>query len=384
MVLKDTDDWELSARGSLEAGDARAARALLEQVCATRPKEIKPWMMLAGACRMQGDHLSALNALERALAVDPYYFVALLSKGAALEELGQPHAAADAYRAALAMAPRAGLTPALQASLHKAERAIERDVERYFDFLREAVESERARHAGADLARFDECLAVLSGRTKRYVHEPSMLYFPGLPALPFYDNALFPWLPRLEQGTTMIRDELLVVMKEDWGAFHPYIQYPAGAPLRQWQELNHSPAWTSYDLWRDGKKFDDNCRRCPGTTALLESLPLAVQQGYGPTAMFSVLAPHAHIPPHTGATNTRLIVHLPLILPAHCRYRVGNDHRVWREGKAWVFDDSIEHEAWNDSDQARVILIFDVWNPLLTDAERELVTAMMAARLKFR
>ena len=77
--------------------------------------------------------------------------------------------------------------------------------------------------------------------------------------------------------------------------------------------------------------------------------------------------------------NARLIVHLPLILPANCRFRVGNDTRDWRTGEAWVFDDTIEHEAWNDSDEVRVILIFDVWNPLLSEAERLLVTAMMNA-----
>ncbi len=104
------------------------------------------------------------------------------------------------------------------------------------------------------------------------------------------------------------------------------------------------------------------------------------QPGFGPTAMFSVLEPHTHIPPHSGSANTRLVVHLPLIQPGNCRFRVGNDTRDWKMGEAWVFDDTIEHEAWNDSDQTRVVLIFDVWNPFLTSAERELVSAMMAAK----
>jgi aspartyl/asparaginyl beta-hydroxylase (cupin superfamily) len=98
--------------------------------------------------------------------------------------------------------------------------------------------------------------------------------------------------------------------------------------------------------------------------------------GYAPTAFFSSLEPHVRIPPHTGSTNVRLIVHLPLIVPGQCFFRVANETREWQFAKAWVFDDSIEHEAWNDSDRQRVILIFDVWNPYLSDAERELICEM--------
>jgi aspartyl/asparaginyl beta-hydroxylase (cupin superfamily) len=107
---------------------------------------------------------------------------------------------------------------------------------------------------------------------------------------------------------------------------------------------------------------------------------MAQQPNYAPTAMFSVLDPHTKIPPHTGSTNTRLVVHLPLVLPGPARFRVGNVTRPWRMGEAWVFDDTIEHEAWNDADESRAILIFDVWNPLLSDAEKALISAMMTAR----
>jgi aspartyl/asparaginyl beta-hydroxylase (cupin superfamily) len=96
--------------------------------------------------------------------------------------------------------------------------------------------------------------------------------------------------------------------------------------------------------------------------------------------MFSVLDARTRIPPHTGSTNVRLVVHLPLVLPGPARFRVGNVTREWKMGEAWVFDDTIEHEAVNDADSPRTILILDVWNPFLSEAERALVSAMMVAR----
>jgi aspartyl/asparaginyl beta-hydroxylase (cupin superfamily) len=99
--------------------------------------------------------------------------------------------------------------------------------------------------------------------------------------------------------------------------------------------------------------------------------------------MFSALAPKSHIPPHNGETNARVVAHLPLIVPDGCTYRVGFDERRWRVGETLIFDDTIEHEARNDSDELRVVLIFDLWNPLLTAAERNLVKTLAAAARAF-
>ncbi len=99
--------------------------------------------------------------------------------------------------------------------------------------------------------------------------------------------------------------------------------------------------------------------------------------------MFSLLKPRTRIPPHTGVSNVRLVAHLPLIIPEGCGFRVGNETRQWVPGTAWVFDDTLEHEAWNDSDQLRAILIFDVWHPHLTAAERALITALSAGLNQF-
>ncbi len=306
--------------------------------------------------------------------------MALLSKGAVLERMGKPRLAAQVYKNAIKIAPPPErLAPSLRTALEHAQAHVAADARALADYVRRQTSQLRDASKNESLDRFDESIDILAGVQPRYVHDPAMLYYPRLPAIPFFDREHFPWLSKLEAGAATITEELNQVLRDDLAKFAPYIQYPPGAPVNQWAQLNHSAAWSTFFLWRDGVRQDANCARCPKTVALLESLPLAHQRGYAPTAMFSMLSPRTHIPAHTGSANTRLIVHLPLILPENCRFRVGAETRPWRPGEAWVFDDTIEHEAWNDSDETRVILIFDVWNPLLSEAERALVTEMMAA-----
>ncbi len=370
-----------SAENALQRGDVASALSLLREAEKDAPEDIAIKMQMAAALRALGDLKGALLAIEAALVLDPYLLLALLSKGWLLEKLGHPRDAAPIYRNALKIAPPDDRTPAsLKAPLARARAAVDEDAAAAEAFLRERVAEVRARHAGEALDRFDEGLQIYAGRKRAYTHEPLLLHYPGLAPIQFFDRGLFPWLPELEAATDQIREELVVVMREDLEAFDPYIQYPPGVPVNQWVELNHSPRWNTYFLWRDGKRFDDHCARCPQTAAVLARLPMLDQPGFGPTAMFSVLEPKTHIPPHTGSANTRLIAHLPLILPGPARFRVGNDTRDWKMGEAWVFDDTIEHEAWNDADKTRVVLIFDIWRPDLSAAERELITAMMTAK----
>jgi aspartyl/asparaginyl beta-hydroxylase (cupin superfamily) len=370
-----------TAQRALLAGDVNAALEALLAAEARDPKDPAIKLQKAAALRAQGRLADALAALDDALALDPYLFMALLSKGWVLEKLGRPRVAADAYRAALKIAPPEDRLPAgLKAPLARAREAVREDADALEAHLRAATQDARARHASEPLARFDESLRIFSGKARAYVSEPALLNYPRLPAEPFHDRGRFPWLPELEAATDVIKEELLVLLREDLEEFNPYIQYPPGVPVNQWVELNHSPRWNSYFLWRDGEKIETHCARCPRTAEVLEGLPLLDQPGFGPTVVFSALAPRTHIPPHNGSANTRLLVHLPLILPGPARFRVGNETREWRMGEAWVFDDTIEHEAWNDADQTRVIMILDVWNPYLSAAERELVSAMMAAK----
>lgn len=370
-----------AALATLQRGDARGALAMLLEAERSAPADLHVKLHLALAQRVLGDLPAALRALDAALAIDPYFFLALLSKGVVLERMGRMKSAAQTYRNALQIAPRPeNIAPALDAPIRHAREVVAAEAVALAEYLRGQVEGLRMRHANDPLARFEECLEVYAGTKRVYNAEPVQLHVPGLPALPFPDRDLFPWLPRLEAATETIRAELVALLEAGMPGFAPYIAYPPGTPVNQWSELNHSRSWSSLWLWRDGVRQVDAMERCPRTTEVLAEMPLADQPGFAPTALFSALAPRTRIPPHTGSTNARLLVHLPLVLPGPARFRVGNYTRDWRMGEAWVFDDTIEHEAWNDADETRVILIFDIWNPSLSQAERELISAMTTAR----
>jgi aspartate beta-hydroxylase len=223
----------------------------------------------------------------------------------------------------------------------------------------------------------------LLGKRRAYSSLPKDSYFPYLPAIEFFPRELFPWLAELEAATQKIAAEAQAALREQAAAFSPYVDFPPGAPLDEWAPLNHSMDWSVYSLWHDGSPLAAHQLACPKTSAVLAGLPLCDVPGYAPGAYFSVLKPHTRLPPHTGTTNTRSIVHLPLVIPDGCRFRVGSQQRAWVTGQAWVFDDTIEHDACNDSDQIRIVLIFDVWNPLLTAAERDLVRATTVARGRY-
>jgi aspartate beta-hydroxylase len=363
---------------ALYSKDLKTAQAYLERAVASAPKEPAVPLNLSFVYRATGDTRAEMGALTRALTIDPYFYPALLAKGMLLERTGDKKQAARAYKDVLTISPPEDQLPAdLKAPMRHARTLVEENAAALNALLETRLAPVRMQHPDDNLDRFEQCRDVALGRRKVYTQQPSMLHFPGLPAIQFYRDAEFPWLARLEAATDTIRDELRVVMREDVGEMRPYVAHPDGAPIDQWAELNHSPRWSVFFLWEHGQRNERNCARCPRTAAILDGIPMMDLEGFAPTVMFSILSPHTHIPPHSSVTNARLVVHLPLIAPERCRFRVGNETREWKYGKAWVFDDTIDHEAWNDSDEVRVILMIDVWNPYLTTAERDLVTSLL-------
>jgi aspartyl/asparaginyl beta-hydroxylase (cupin superfamily) len=232
---------------------------------------------------------------------------------------------------------------------------------------------------GNDRAKLERFASNTSRRTRHFHQEPTNFHYPGLPEIEFHDPDQFVGIHELEAATDDIRAEFEGLMKVKTAELVPYAQYPEHVPLGQWRELNNSRDWTAIHLLQNGERVEANARHCPKTLRLLSKLPQPDIPGAGPNAMFSLLAPRTRIPPHTGVANVRLVAHLALIVPPACGFRVGDTTREWQVGEAFVFDDTIEHEAWNDSDELRVVLIFDLWAPALGAAEREAVARLVSA-----
>jgi aspartate beta-hydroxylase len=369
---------------TLQAGNASDARALIEQAIALNPKDPRYYVNLAVVLRSFNDAAGELKACDQALALDPYFFTANLQKGSLHEHLGDKRRAASAYHACLAsLRPGMQLAGAFRPLLEHAQQVVRAQFRELDEWLQSRLEPLRRQFAGESLERVDDSLAIFLGKKRVFNSQPTMTYFPRLPAIPFFDRRDFPWIEAVEAETAAMRAELSGLLAAAPQNFIPYVNHAPGSPVGQWGELNNSRRWSALFLFKDGTTLADNVARCPRTVAALAQAPQVKIPNRGPTAFFSRLEPKTRIPPHTGSTNTRLTVHIPLIVPPNCGFRVGAEVREWQPGTALIFDDTIEHEAWNDSDEQRVILIFDIWNPLLTSAERELMTVATAGIAEF-
>lgn len=375
----------LSAIGqhAFRKGNLDAARTAFQRVVDTDGTDPQQWISLALVFQNLKDEAGEEKSIAHALTVDPSDLLALIMRGNLLERQGKTHLAAQAYGAAATVSPPAErLDPSLlQAVTHAATYR-----NRYDDdcgkFLAAYLDPVYKQHSGENLKRFRDSLDIMLGRKRRYDSQSMMHHYPGLPAIEFFERADFPWLDPLEAATDVIRDEFLQILDAEVG-FTPYITYPDDVPLNQWAELNNSPNWSAFHLYKKGALVAENAAKCPALMKLLDGVPQPDQPGRTPAAMFSLLKPKTRIPPHVGVSNVRLVTHLPLIVPDGCGFRVGNETREWIPGKAWVFDDTIEHEAWNNSDKLRVVLIFDIWHPHLTPPERAMLTAMSAGMNAF-
>ncbi|HEY7901037.1 MAG TPA: aspartyl/asparaginyl beta-hydroxylase domain-containing protein [Caulobacteraceae bacterium] len=357
--------------------DMAAARCAFEALLAFKPRDERALHGLALACRAQADSEAQLAALNALLGVNPGHIPALMMKGDHFARLGDDRAA-HAFYAAAAARPAQAVTAELRSEVARAEREGARFAKSYEDHLLNALANAGYDHDRSS-PRFKRCLDLLFGRSQIFLQSPTAFYFPELPQRQFYERDEFPWLAEIEEATDAIRGELETLLAGDDRAFSPYVATEGARPPRDYGRLLDSRDWSAFYLIRGGEIQEQAAKRCPLTLKALKAAPLCHAHGRTPSVLFSLLRPHTHIPPHTGYTNARLICHLPLIVPDGCRLRVGSETRMWTPGEALIFDDSLEHEAWNDSDQRRVVLLFDNWRPELSDDERDLVAATLAA-----
>jgi len=359
---------------AMSRGDAAAAIRAFQAAIAADPAAAILRYNLANAHALANDAVGQLEALEGALDLDPYMAHALLARGSLHEAEGRmKEALFDYQRLLAAIDPNEPVGPGFAAGLGHARATLAAANTQLATRLETALAEPLAAASPEAALRVRHAMEAQLGRRRVYVHQPLALHYPYLPAIQFFERRLFPWFAELEAATPVIRAELQALLAEGGDGFTPYVRYPRGVPVNQWQKLNHSDAWAARFFYQHGQRDEAMCALCPQTAAVLDRMPLFDLPGRGPTAFFSLLKPRTVIPPHTGATNIRTIVHLPLIVPDGCWFRVGNDTRPWIEGQAFAFDDTIEHEAHNPTDALRAVLILDTWNPLISEEERPLI-----------
>lgn len=360
------------------AGDLQRAVQLLEQASEGQPDQPQVWLKLAALRRATRQPAKALEAVNRALALAEFDFMALTMRASLLEKLN-PDQAGEAWAYALAQRPSGELPPQMVEAMARGEALRDSWIAEREAKLDTATGDLAGRADEEEAQRIARFRTNVLRKTRPYHSEPTHFAFPGLAEREFHPRSEHPWLAELEAATDMIAEELDAVMSAERAELVPYIQYDEHEAMAQWRSLNRNPDWTAIHLVQNGKVIDANARHCPRTMALLKRFPQPDVARAGPNAMYSLLAPHTSIPPHVGVSNSRLVCHLPLVVPAGCWFRVGAETRYWERGKAFVFDDTIEHEAANPSDQLRIVFIFDVWHPDLSDVERDAVRRVIAS-----
>ncbi|PLK27269.1 aspartyl/asparaginyl beta-hydroxylase domain-containing protein [Novosphingobium sp. TH158] len=364
---------EANAQGmaAMRAGDPVGAAQAFARAAEADPAALPLWTNLAHAWRLAGNAAAEKAALERALALDRTDFGAQLRMAQVLQRMGEETQALIAWSGVQQLAAQMpGLAPQVVEELDHGRAYCRQLQERLYQGIDAALQGQAADWDETESRRIRAFVDTALGKRQVFHNQCAGAYYPFIPEDEFFDRRHFPWLDELEAHHAVIKAELEALLADPGDVIRPYVQMDEGTPQSQWSKLDGSLDWAACFLWEYGRKNLPVTDRCPQTAALLERLPLARIPGRAPNAFFSMLKPHSHIPPHTGVTNTRAIIHLALDIPPGCTFRVGNETRAWEEGKAFAFDDTIDHEAVNPSDRRRAVLILDTWNPHLTERER--------------
>uniref|UniRef100_A0A673AZI5 Aspartyl/asparaginyl beta-hydroxylase-like n=1 Tax=Sphaeramia orbicularis TaxID=375764 RepID=A0A673AZI5_9TELE len=319
--------------------------------------------------RMRG----SLVTLERLVQIFPEDISLKNDLGVAHLLLGDNKGAKKVYEQVLAAAPNNGFAKVHYGFILKSENKIAESI----PYLKEGLESGEPGtddgrfyfHLGDALQRVGDNSAYhwyeLGHQRGHFasVWQRSLYNVEGLKAQPWWtpkETGYTDLVKMLERNWKTIRDEALAVMDRNTGQFIP-----------EEENLREKGEWGQYTLWQQGKKVGNSCQGVPKTCSLLEKHPEATGCKRG-QIKFSVMHPGTHVWPHTGPTNCRLRMHLGLVIPKQgCRIRCTTETRQWEEGKVLIFDDSFEHEVWQDADSYRLIFIVDVWHPELTAYQRQ-------------
>lgn len=365
-------------RRALAAGDRDRAFAIFRQLAGSALAPKIPWIALARASFEVGDAAGEAEALTARISAVRSDIGAILAMAEAKRRGGDERAAESFYKLALATASQLGNVPQpLAPALARAEAFVAETERRFAEHLFGKLD-EAGLRSSTTPPRVAEALRLLSGEQQLYLQQPNMFYFPGLAQRAWWDAAEFEWAAQVEAATGDIVNELTQLIRGGEDAFLPYVTASPDRPPPN-NPLLDKPDWGAAWLLKDGKVVEGMADACPAALAALALAPQPVIPKRAPLALFSRLKPGTHIAPHHGMLNTRLICHLPLIVPDGCGLRVGAETREWQVGKLAIFDDSFEHEAWNRGMRDRTVMLFEIWRPDLTDEERAQLTLIFSA-----
>ncbi|RYF31182.1 MAG: hypothetical protein EOO23_03315 [Comamonadaceae bacterium] len=368
---------------ALAQGDGATADDYLTRAVESDPDLAIAHANLSRLHSQRGNASLALQSIDRAIQAEPASWGPHFEKARLMEAAGRSREAATAWGNGLQYMPDAVRNSMqLKPIVDRAAKAVSDNQRQLAEFLDERLQGLRGDSGQRELERINHALDIVTGRRSFVTARPLMVPIPRLPAIPFFHREDYPWTSDVEAAFPDVLRELNSLLATDQD-FVPYVQTAPGQPMGQFAALDQSTNWGAYFLWKNGKRIDAHADRCPLTEAAIGRAPQMQVNNRAPVIFFSALKPGTYIPPHNGATNARLTVHLPLIIPPDCGLRVGEETHIWKPGELVLFDDTIRHEAWNRSTQLRVVLIFDIWHPMLTPLERELIAHTIEGIIDF-
>lgn len=360
-------------RGAVE--DARALLASSEAVLASAPYH----RLQARLKEQDGDIAGSALHLARYLTEHPEDHIHWLWLSVQHERLRQPRQAFICRYKALTSAQSKGrwtnqsttephLLNAVMASTERLRMELQAEVADCEAAIKQSCEPQSVQRA---LQAIRAWLDPSGSAPPHPRQRPKFFFFPGLPQGPYHDPHLHDWAPLLLDAWRAIELEARRALGED-DEVASFLGFAKGHVDRRYVSGDNStPSWDALFFYRHGKRFDTRHHRYPATSAVLEAIDRCEITGQAPEICFSVLRRGSTIMPHFGSTNTRLVLHLPLIVPGDCALDVlGYPPHHWKPGELMMFDDTFEHGAWNRSEQDRVILLMDCWNPHLSPEER--------------
>jgi tetratricopeptide (TPR) repeat protein len=252
-------------------GDFQTARSAFQRLVDADGADAERWINLALACRQVTDEAPKRPRFS-SIDPDPEAFGVIL-RADLLERQGKTHEAALANVAIVQVSPPLqNLRPELRPAVSKALANWEQYGREFGAFLDQRLDPYYQELAGENLKRFRDSIDIMVGRKRRYESRSEIYHYPGLAPIEFFDRADFPWLDSIEAATDAIRDEFVAILEAEDG-FTPYISYPPGVPLNQWVELNNSPRWSAFHLYKMGKRIEENAAKCPKTMEALDGAP---------------------------------------------------------------------------------------------------------------